>query len=241
MATKAPAKAIRTVSDNVSLESIVRLHSEINQLNVELKAKKAEFADETEALKASSFEDFRDDLGIKGDDDLPEIYGNHEFLTEDHLITVNYKMKTGGVTLKNIAGRPADEVLKSLVDPKDYKKHFKEQHSLMEDDAKLEEVADYRPDLVKRRLNVRALPDEAMDELYEKYPDAFTPYVPDEDAYIAEIEDANVETSVVTATGFISKIAALGDDTKYKLRNFIRKVLLENTTAAVKCGNRADA
>jgi hypothetical protein len=237
---KAPSKAV-TAQSNSNLETIINLHTEINQLNTELKGKKAEFTEATDQLKEESKSVFDKDLGHLEDESIPEVFGNHEYHTDDHLITVNYKMKTGGLTFTQIGGRPACEYLPEMMGDAAYKKLFKETPKVVNTPEELIEAHSFRPDLVGFRMNSSALPEEVMDELREKYPDAFTPYVKDEAAYISEIPAAVVETEVSTATGFLEKVASLPEDTKYDLRDFLRKVLASCVTSAVKCGNKADA
>lgn len=235
---KAPYKSLTSTGNN--LETIISLHSEINDLSTQLKTKKTEFSEKTDELKNDSKDIFDADLGAIGEDSVPEIYGNHGYPHGDHLITVNYKMSKGGLSFSNIAGRPACKVLPKLMGEKEYEKLFDEAKVLKETPEKLSVVHSFRPDLVGFQLTGE-LPEEALDDLRKKYPDAFTPYAKDEEKYITEIEGAEVETHVSTKTGFLEKAANLSDDTKYNLRDFIRKVLASRVTSAVKCGNKTDA
>lgn len=240
MATKAPSKTVEAES-NTNLEDVVRLNTEINQLNVELKGKKVEFEASKTTLKEESKLQFDTDLGYLGSDEDPHVFGNHEYVSGDHLITVNYKMDKGGMSFTKIGGRDAVEVLTTLTEPAEYKKLFKEVPKLNESAEKLIEVHSYRPDLVGFNLNARELPEAALVLIREKWPEAFTPVVKNEEEYIQEIDSANVETEVHTSTGFISKVAALSEESRFKLRDFLRKVLGSCVTSSVKCGNRADA
>jgi hypothetical protein len=236
---KAPSKSVEAAGNG--LENVVRLHTEINELNTVLKTKKAEFATETTQLKEDSKTIFDEDLGVLGSDDIPSVFGNHEYITGDHLVTVNYKMKSGGLSFTEIGGRAATEVLGDMMDPKEYKKLFKEETKVTDDAERLIEVHSYRPDLVAFNLQPSKLPDAALTLIREKWPEAFAPVIVDVDTYIKEIPEAEVTTEVSTATGFLEKVSSLSDDTKFGLRDFIRKVLASCITSAVKCGNRADA
>jgi hypothetical protein len=237
---KSPSKVVAAKDNNV-VERVSTLHTEINTLSAELKEKKAEFVEVTDKLKEDSLEVFNRDLGAIKDATTPSIYGNHEYTVDkENFITVNYKTKPGGLTFTQISGRPARDVLTKLMDEKEYKKLFKEKTKLNESDEKLEEVNTYSPSLVGHKLNVNSLPEEALEELRDKYPESFTPYIKDEAEYIKEVEDANIETEVITNTGFLEKVSSLDEDTQYRIRDLTRKVLSTVTTSAVKCGNKID-
>jgi len=237
---KAPSKSV-VAENNTNLETIVTLNTEINTLSIDLKDKKAQFVEATTLLKEESKLVFDEDLGCLGDESEPEVYGNHEYPSGDALITVNYKMKSGGLSFTKIGGRDATVVLGELTTPAEYKKLFKNVPVLKETEEKLIEVSTYRPDLIAFKLNPNDLPDAALVLIREKWPAAFKAVVKDEAEYIKEIDTANVETKVETATGFLSKVAALSEDTRFSLRDFLRKVLASCVTSAVKCGNRADS
>jgi len=240
---KAPSKSI--TANNADIEKIVILHTRINNLATEQKKLKEEFTSETSKLKEDSKAIFDLDLGHIGDDGAPEIYGNHEYPVEDHLVTVNMKMQQGGLTFTQIGGKPAKDVLTGMMGEKDFKKLFKETPILKESPEKLREVHKSHPDLISRRLNISAIDpailEGMLDKLEAAVPEAVIHTVKDEAAYIETIEDAEFETEVSTATGFIDKCASLPDDTKTELRDFIRKVLGSCVTMAVKCGNKADS
>ena len=239
MAKKAPAKAIEASA--LDLEKLVVLNGEVNTLSIELKDKKAELKEATEALKEESRAHFDSDLGALGDTKTPAIFGNHEYAVGNSLITVNYKMDAGGLSLTKFGNEPACELLPKIVGQGDYEKLFTERKILTTTPEELEDVAKTRPDLVEYSLNARALPDEALVLIRQKWPDAFTPRVVDEETYIAEIPTAHVETEVSTATGFISKVANLPEEIQNKLRDFTRKVFETKVSAAVKYGNRASS
>jgi hypothetical protein len=237
MAKKAPAKSV--TGDDNNLNTIIELHTEINEMTTQLKDKKAEFLGATDKLRAESRTDFDADLGDIRAETPPEVFGNHEYTTtEGRVVTVNYRMQKGGLSFSQIGKRPAHEVLPELIDEKEYKKLFVESKVLKESDAKLDEVHDYRPDLVNYSLDVSKLSDKALETLRDAHPDAFIPYVVDVDTYIKEIESATVETEVHTATGFISKVSQLSEDSRLKLKDFLRKVLGAKATSAVKVGNK---
>jgi hypothetical protein len=231
---KAPAKSINGNASN--LNTIIALHTEINELNTHLKGKKVELKEASDTLSAESRSVFNIDLGAVGSGAAPEVFGNHEYTVDGRVITVNYKMAAGGLSFSQIGGRSAREVLTELIDEKEYKKCFTEEHSINDDDEKLSEVHSYRPDLVGLRMG--KLPDEAIKELQEKYPDSFSPYIIDEDAYVKEIDSAEVSTEVFTGAGFIEKVSKLSDDSKSKLGDFIRAVLGKKAVSAVKVGNK---
>jgi len=233
---KAPAKSIDGNVHNLS--TIVSLYSEINGLKTELNIKKTQLKEETDILSHDSRDLFDSDLGVLGSEEVPKIYGNHEYPFEDKLITVNYKMKAGGLSFTQVGGRPANEVLPELIDAKEYKKLFKETETIKESSDKLKEVQGYRPDLVGYRLT-RELPDKVLEELRAKHPECFTVFIKDEEAYKREITDAVIETEVQTGPSFIEKVSNLSDDSKFKLKDFIRKVLGSKAVSAVKVGNVA--
>jgi len=239
MATKAPAKSITGNAKNLS--TIVELYTEVNELSTELNFKKNMLKEETEILSAESRSIFNIDLGAVGTEEAPEVFGNHEYPVDGRLITVNYKMKAGGLTFTQVGGRSAHEVLPELIGEKEYKKLFVTQTTVKETDEKLEEVHSYRPDLVSHRFDYSKLPDEAKVKLGKEYPEAHTPYVVNEEAYVEAIKDAVTETTVTTGASFIEKVSKLSDESKFKLRDFIRKVLGAKATSAVKVGNIASA
>ena len=234
---KAPSKSVEASGN--TLETVVSLHTEINELNTTLKVKKAEFATVTTALKDESKDIFDRDLGELGSEEAPEIFGNHEYTHEDHLVTVNYKMKAGGLSFTKIAGQDAAEVLPKLISAADYKKLFTEKEKLTVTEEELIETAKTRPDLVAYNLNAQALPEAALTLIRSKWPDAFTIVAKDEAEYIKEVEDADVSIELTTNTGFLEKAASISEEAKVKLRDLLRRVLASTVTSAVKCGNKS--
>ena len=238
---KATAKKIE---NNLELATeVLDLNDRVNGLSVDLKEAKSSLKEKTEELSGESRKIFLNDLGELQEDKTPEIYGNHEYVVGQRLINVNYKMSKGGFSMREIAGQPAYEVLPKVLGDENYKKLFTEITVLEDalDQSKLKQAANYRPDLVDSSLNPSALPDTVIEDLRDKYPDAFSYYVTDEEKYIKEVTTAETHTEVVTGTGFIGKVAKLPDDMRYKARKLFRKIFSDALDSAVKLGNKAQA
>ena len=237
--TKAAAKKIENNTELVS--EIINLTDTVNDLSIKLKSSKATLTTKTKELSEASLKIFNTDIGDFTDDRAPDIYGNHEYQCGSRLINVNFKTKSGGFTLHEISGHKACDLLPKMLGDKDYKKLFKETPNIKDDESKLNKVFLSRPDLIGQRLNSSALPPDAMKDLIRKYPNAFTPYIIDSAAYIAEVDGVEVTTEVTTASGFIGKVEKLPEEPRQKMRNLFRKIFNEVVTVAVKCGNKASA
>lgn len=238
---KAPSKSV-PCEGNTTLTTLVELYDEINTTSAHLKVLKEDYKINSDAIKEESKKVFDADLGYIEDDAAPAIYGNHEYLVDGRLVTVNYKMEAGGLSFTKIGGYPAKDVLTKLVpNEKDYNKLFTERVKLLDGPEDFEVVAKTRPDLVQYRLNASKLPEDALTLIRSKWPEAFSISLVDEEKYIAEVESAKTVVEVQTKTGLLSALAGLGEDVKYNLRDFIRKVLASSVTSAVKCGNKAEA
>lgn len=238
---KAPSRNVEAVTSN--LQGLVELYGEVNDLSVRLKEKKAELEAKTGELRTESKSVFDEDLGYIGDESAPKIYGNHEFLVGDHLITVNYKLKAGGLSFSKVGGEDAKPVLLGLMSEKEYESLFTETEVLEDelDQEKLREAFGHRPSLVGARLDLNMIPEDEVRNLALKYPEASTFYVKDRKGYIETVPIATVSLKLSTVNGFLEKAAKLSDVTKVRLADFLRKVLASTVESAVKIGNRADA
>ena len=235
---KAPSKSIEATA--IDIDKAVTLNGEVNSLSVELKTKKDELKEITDAIKKESLGHFQADMGPIGEETQPQLYGNHEYISGNSLVTVNYKMKAGGMTISKFGPMDACDVLPKVVGA-DYPKLFTERKVLTTTVKELEDLAKTRPDLVAYSLDPSALPEAALTLIKNQWPDAFSIHVADEATYIDEVPTALVHTEVTTSTGFLAKVAKLPDDVQLKLRDFTRKVVETVTTSAVKYGNRASS
>lgn len=219
--------------------SIMRLHNHINELSAELKEHKKEYTEKVDILKKDAERLFSQKMGPIGEGSAPKVYGNFYYVSEEGSVGVNYRMKPGGLTLREIAGLPANDVLKTAAGDY-YNKLFSEEVVLDETREDLVETFKRSPELVDMRLRPSRLPEEVIQKLLEEYPDAFDPQVKDVAAYLKAVPDANKVTEVSLKKGFISNVAALPEDVSIRMGDFIRKVLLEHTTQAVKCNITVD-
>lgn len=236
--TKAAAKSIESHVDLVT--EILELTDKSNDLASELKTTNADLATKTKELGEVSTGIFFDDIGAIKGGKVPEVYGNHEYTSGSRLITVNFKMQPGGMTMREINGHRACDVLSGMLG-KDYNKLFSETVVINDDADKLNEVAKTRPDLIDYKLNVSKLSDAALTQIRSKWPDAFTPSIKDEAMYVEEITGADVSIEVSTTTGFIASVGKLEEGVRFKLRDLFRKIFTDCVTTAVKCGNKASS
>jgi len=179
-------------------------------------------------------------MGEMDSDATPEIFGNHEVTVGNDLVSINYKMSSGGFSLREIAGQPAYKVLPKVLGDKEYKKMFKEQQVLEESDGKLRDVYDLRPDLFEVSLK-GGLEQDVLQKMKKEFPDCFDIDVLDDDKYISEVSTAKYTTELTTGPSFIEKAGKLDDDVKHTLRKLFRKVFTAVAVSAVKCGNKASA
>jgi len=233
--------ASKSINDEVKIliaTEILELTDKVNSLSSELKTVKGDLEIKVEALTDVSLKTFYQDLGDLKSPVTPEVYGNHEYLSGARVVNVNFKMRAGGFTVREISGHKAYELLPKVLGDDEYKKLFKEMKVLEETRNMLIGVSTLRPDLVGLRLK-GDLPQKEIATLFQKYPDLFEPYVKDEDKYIEEVTEAKVAIEVTTSNGFIGSAAKLSDDIKFKVRDLLRKIFAEAVTTAVQTGNKA--
>jgi hypothetical protein len=235
---KAASKSINEGDKILIATEILELTDKVNTLSSELKGVKGDLEVKVEALTEESLKIFYRDLGDLKSPATPEIYGNHEYLSGARVVNVNFKMKPGGFTVREISGHKAYELLPKVLGDEEYKKLFTETKVLEDDRGDLLIASTYRPDLVGLRLKGE-LPESEITALFSKYPDLFEPYVKDKDRYIAEVQKAKVAIEVTTSNGFIGNVAKLSDAIKFKVRDLLRKIFSEAVTTAVQTGNKA--
>lgn len=226
--------------DATLINEILDLTDKTNILADQLKESKNLLQEKTQALATESREIFDKDMGEVGDDKTPQVFGNHEYISGNRMIDVNFKMKSGGFSVQQIGQQRACEVLSKVLGDKEYKKLFKETRVLEDayDQDKLKEAREYRPDLVGIRL-VGNLPEAEIEALSKKYPQEFAYYIKDESVYASQVKTARFRVDISPAASFIGKVAKLPEDVlKGPVKNFFRKIFKDNVTTAVKCGNR---
>ena len=235
---KAPSTTVESMNGKIA-DTVWDLHKEINEVSLKLRGLKKEYEDASKSLKEDSLEVFSINLGEIGSGKVPEIHGNHEYRVKEGVVTVNYRMKPGGLEFSQIGGVPAKVALGGILNEKEYKRLFKERVKVVDSEGVLERVREGKPELVGLNFNPSVLSEEELEHIRSEYPHAFSLYVKDHEKYVEEYPDADVEVTLSTSTGFIDKVANLPYETKRKLGDLIRKILLTTTTSAVKCGNKS--
>ena len=234
---KAAAKMISN-SDALKLaEDVLRGADTVSEISAQLKEAKAKLDKATKDLTAESVKIFETDMGQVAEDKTPDVFGNHEYIVGQRVVNVNFKMKSGGFSMREISGHKACDILPKVLGDEEYKKLFIETEIIEEDDAKLIDVQGHRPDLVGYRL-IGELPEDEIAVLAGKYPVLFKPYIKDKKKYIEEIQGAKVAIEVSTSTGFIGAVAKLPGTVLYKVRDLFRKIFKEAVTTAVLTGNK---
>lgn len=235
---KAASKSIIDEDKILIATDILELTDKVNSLSSELKGVKGALDVKVEALTDGSLKTFYKDLGDLKSPVTPEIYGNHEYLSGARIVNVNFKMKSGGFTVREISGHKAYDLLPKVLGAEEYKKLFSESKVLEDTRDDLLGVRTSRPDLVGLRLKEN-LPEHEIEILFLKDPSLFEPYVKDKDRYIEEVAAAKVAVEVTTSNGFIGNVAKLSEDLKFKVRDLLRKIFAEAVTTAVQTGNKA--
>ena len=240
-----PAKAKQIQEDAlvVKATTIFKNNHEIQTLTVDNESKKDE-------LISSSKQIFYTDLGVTlNEQGVPaqldiskkiEVYGNHEYVTPDGLLTVNFK--TQSLQLREVNGEPADVYLKRTFGDEGYKKLFKEGSDIKITDPDMHEKAASDSKSYNYRIE-SGLDDsqtQRLAEIVKSNKDLFGVSPKDQEAFKKAFPALCESKTVVTPNnGLLEKLDKLDDDTLKNAQSFLAGFLGKTLNGAVKCGNKA--
>lgn len=215
----------------------------VNELAVSIKKRDALIQEEQEKLDVEKGEikdiSTRLFFGDVTKDGVPDIFPNHEYHTEEGILTVNFKIQSR--PLPNIDGHPASEVLR-----KKFQEHFenlfKEDHTyeLNADQDELRKQAATNADMFT--FGLKDLTDAQFIQLITEHPDWVEVRVKNIEEYAKQFPGHTVKnTSVKVSAGFLGKLQKVEGALKEKMKGFIEAFIRPALTAAVKTGNKSKA
>jgi len=215
-----------------------------------LDALETEMNGQKEALKGYSTTQFFTDLGAKLNENMepvsvdaditPDLYGNHEYATDEGLLSINFKVSN--LEMKEIQEIPAKEFLSGVFGG-EYKTLFKEKnlHEVREDKKdELYGLASKDPQSFNYGLAPVVDPKQKdkLAALAKAHPDLFYVTPADGEAF-AKSNPGMVEskTVVVPAPSFIEKAAKIDKVVLKNAQPFLIGFFKRTVSVAVKCGN----
>lgn len=216
-------------------------HTEIARLTDEFDGHKKELSAECRTI---FFEDLGatqcgDNLELTEDREV-DVYGNHEFHTDEGQVTVNFSVKSKAFT--KIDKKPATEVLKGI---------FKEQYGALFEETPMKEVTAEQTVLDNIALehptlfafNVKSgVPKERLRDMFRLFPDVFDVTVENIEEFEKSFPDmVETNTGVKTSNGFIEKLKKLSKESlaDKQIKRFLVGLLDKTVQTKVICGNKS--
>ena len=202
----------------------------IRRNNAEITRLNAALTQDKKALSETSKKIFEADLSKE----TPDIFGNHEFHTDDGTVNTNYKIV--GRPLSVINGEPAGTVLKAKFGMDAYTQIFNDVSDIKvtaEQVALRAQITEH-PELFTVTLN--QLTHEQRLNLIRKLPDLVSVVVVDPKAY-AEVYSGSVEKTpaIDFKEGFIELLGKLPEVVKKNARGILKAMLPQVVQIAVGC------
>jgi hypothetical protein len=233
MAAKSKTIDNTTVAQAVATEAMT-LASLIKQQNIQLAELLSGFEANKKRLSEISMGIFLADLHKE----IPEIIGNHDYLTTSGKVSVNFKIT--GSAPKLISGKPAAEVLRNKFrETTDDLFDIKEEIEICESYDTLREQVKEHPEMFS--IALRPLSAAQMMHMIEQHPDYLTVAVKltqdNLKQYAEAYPDSVIKTPEVSfKKGFIEALEKIPDVAKKSVQKLICALLPEVTKSAVQPG-----